>query len=763
MLYLSTLLLLTGISLLGLSHSNRKQVLCGLIPISLSLLTLLLYIGVNTLTENGLDESFFYHLEENLTGADLMAFDGALPKGIAAHLLAIGLSLILIIWLRTKRPHYSARLYGAAISTLLLSLFINPTTTGFYKFYFSKSVNDIGSYYVAPSTQDTGANKNLIYIYLESMEAAYFDETRFPGLTPNLKNLMKTAVVFDNVGQTFGAEWTIAGMVASQCGIPLSKPGKFVTAHGLSSFLPKATCLGDTLKQQGYQLNYLAGADLAFAAKGTFYQSHGFERVEGFTQLKSSDYKTDWGLYDDTTFKLLEERFNQLAKNHKPFALFSLTLDTHSPFEVSASCKGYPYRDGKEGMLNAVHCTDKLIGQLISRLAQNSAYKDTLIVIGSDHTGINVSNLVGHGKNHRNNFLMMLNTEHAAQTIPTQGTTLDIAATVLHAMGQNTRAYGLGRSLLDPKPTLASSIPNFDLYVSGGRSYFHQFWSFPSARHGIHITPTGQQASMEDSTLKAPFLLSFDRTLNLRSQFHPMDGRGAITRYFTELGFGERFVWLDNCKEMQAKQYPAPYKDQCIAIGRMGGNVKVTPITTATYLSQQDLLDTFDHWPNPWQHLREKAINENLRDLGIAHPFRPYNIKGTDRKLTISSSTQATATSQIRHQDFGALVEIPSGFRVVGMKHDALPQALYHQGNCQSNPTSLHKLLATKGAEYDLVAIVYRDQADCPHAFFEHFFQGSGLSQWPAIFSNAPYIALLQAGKTEEFTGPSNSPIALRF
>ncbi|NEL81333.1 MAG: phosphoglycerol transferase I, partial [Xanthomonas perforans] len=83
-------------------------------------------------------------------------------------------------------------------------------------------------------------------IYGESLERTYFDESVFPGLMPNLRALATEAVDVRNLTSTEGSGWTIAGMVASMCGVPLTTaPGDENSMDRMGMFLPEARCLGD--------------------------------------------------------------------------------------------------------------------------------------------------------------------------------------------------------------------------------------------------------------------------------------------------------------------------------------------------------------------------------------------------------------------------------------------------------------------------------------------------------------------------------------
>ncbi|TGB66234.1 hypothetical protein C9E90_13820, partial [Salmonella enterica subsp. enterica serovar Enteritidis] len=91
--------------------------------------------------------------------------------------------------------------------------------------------------------------------YGESLERTYFDNDAFPNLTPELGALKNEGLDFSHTMQLPGTDYTIAGMVASQCGIPLFAPFEGNASASVSSFFPQNICLGDILKNSGYQ-NY---------------------------------------------------------------------------------------------------------------------------------------------------------------------------------------------------------------------------------------------------------------------------------------------------------------------------------------------------------------------------------------------------------------------------------------------------------------------------------------------------------------------------
>ena len=94
---------------------------------------------------------------------------------------------------------------------------------------------------------------------------------------PELQEIKKKAIVFADVHQVTHSGWTIGGMVASQCGVPLFSVARGNSLSVMNSFMSSATCMGDILRQHDYQLNYMGGADSEFGGKKNFYLSHGFE------------------------------------------------------------------------------------------------------------------------------------------------------------------------------------------------------------------------------------------------------------------------------------------------------------------------------------------------------------------------------------------------------------------------------------------------------------------------------------------------------
>ncbi len=309
---------------------------------------------------------------------------------------------------------------------------------------------------------EASPGKNLVLIYLESIERIYMEDHIFTGLTPNLKRFSETGLSFTNISQTPGTGWTIAGIVASQCGTPLVYID--VTSDGndimQSGFLGNAACLSDILNRAGYMQVYLGGASVTFGGKGNFFENHHYNEIKGYDELKSEivdkEYKNRWGLYDDSLLEIATNEYVRLAESDSPFHLTILTLDTHGPNGVpSRSCK--PFTNLKNSILDAVHCTDKLIDDFIEKISKHPSFKDTVVVLMSDHLAMrnNAYKFYPDNYNRKLLFTILNGGEKGQSSIP--GTVMDTGPTILDILNVKHNAKFLaGRSLFNPRSRLSA-------------------------------------------------------------------------------------------------------------------------------------------------------------------------------------------------------------------------------------------------------------------------------------------------------------------
>jgi phosphoglycerol transferase len=229
--------------------------------------------------------------------------------------------------------------------------------------------------------------KNLLLVYVESLEDSYGDaEVWGRDLLAPMREL--GGVSFMNYRTTPGSSWTIAALVATQCGVPLRFVQTDLKERGpeLRTFLPGAVCLGDILHRYGYRNVFMKGAPLSFAGNKQFLHDHHFHssygRNEWLKEGIAPESFNEWGLYDDELLNRARRKLVELHASRQPFNLTVLTLDTHNPFGYrSPTCRARGVKDFPD----IVECTTFQVAQLVKFASDSGYLKDTQIVVIGDH------------------------------------------------------------------------------------------------------------------------------------------------------------------------------------------------------------------------------------------------------------------------------------------------------------------------------------------------------------------------------------------
>ncbi len=225
---------------------------------------------------------------------------------------------------------------------------------------------------------------NLILVYLESFNEILTDQEHYPGLTPRLAELKQRYHGFSQVHSS--AYLTIEGIANSQCGTLINMEHANNSLTTRKGRMPSLPCLGDILNSAGYRQVYLGGAEVEFAGKGPFLREHGYDELLGWKYWDGLGHEAigRWGLADTILFDQALERAKRLNQQSAPFNLTLLTLGTHLPGFTYDGCPEYS-EDKSGAFLNAIHCTDFLLGQFVDRLEESGVLEDTVLFIQADH------------------------------------------------------------------------------------------------------------------------------------------------------------------------------------------------------------------------------------------------------------------------------------------------------------------------------------------------------------------------------------------
>ncbi|HEY9034687.1 MAG TPA: sulfatase-like hydrolase/transferase, partial [Pseudomonadales bacterium] len=617
----------------------------------------------NYFTDNGIDDSVVFHLRYGLAGAGFREYTGVIVSAIGGLLLA----LLLLGW-HVFRQRPQARLGSFwALSLVLASFLFNPASVDAFRLLSGRLAfqqhfagqaddDDFPHYYQRPPiSQVSGAPRNLVVIYAESLERSYLDERVFPGLMPHLQQLEQQAIHFTDIRQLAATSWTIAGMTASQCGLPLFTPSHGNAMSGMDAFLPAATCLGDLLAGAGYYLSYIGGGDPAFAGKDKFYRSHGFDEVIGREQLQAQlddpDYLNAWGLYDDSLLELVLQRFETLAARQQPFALFTLTLDTHHPSgHPTRSCESIRYQDGSNAMLNSVACADMLLSRFIKQLQASPFADNTVIALVSDHLAMNNDawDLLQQTER-RNLFVIIDPAQPGPARIDHTGSTLDIGSTVLPLLGFEA-TIGLGRNLL--AEPLADDIAFIHANLSRWQQAIAALWDFPQLDDsGLVIDLADQRLLIGQRRFRFPVLVEIDEQQQTTLRFD-FDKRWwtqkSLPEQRLEVPLDHGFILVDHCRKLSVFDRSLGAHGFCLISGKGPRNLYMTRLQQSMTLD----LAAIDSMIAPARFAAKRIYHnvsgkpvlqafEHARQLGFDYFLLPQDLHQPDQALCLKPSPAA--------------------------------------------------------------------------------------------------------------------------
>ncbi len=336
----------------------------------------------------------------------------------------------------------------------------------------------IDDYYVNPKDVEIvfpQQKRNLIYIFLESMETTFADQENGgafrKNVIPELTELAQEYEDFSgestglNGGYSMpGTTWTVGAMFAHTSGLPLNISISNNYMDTQDSFFSGIATLGDILDEEGYSQTLLIGSEAKFGGRELYFTEHGRFDIEDYVyaleeEMLPEDYRVWWGYEDQKLFRFAKDKLKELADQEEPFNLTILTADTH--FEDGYLCERCPDRY-KDNYSNVMACSSSQVNEFIEWVKKQDFYEDTAIVLVGDHPTMDSD----FCKDVDSGYIRKVYTSFINSSVEVQNdtnrnyTTFDMFPTALAAMGAEIEGdrLGLGTNLFSTVQTLTERV-----------------------------------------------------------------------------------------------------------------------------------------------------------------------------------------------------------------------------------------------------------------------------------------------------------------
>ena len=435
-------------------------------------------------------DQFIYQMKSSAAGANRSIFNSAVVRvgvfGVVSTILELAL-----YWLcrgealrarfirkfrNTRFARFVSRRAVALVAAILVfSSCLFTVELNLVQFVSAATTESvfIEDHYVDPNhTQLTfpEQKRNLIYIFLESMETT-FGETEAGGpiydnFIPELTMLAQENVNFSNddgVGGALsfsGTTWTAAAMVTQTSGINVQVPLEAEYFGGKNGYMPGVVSIGEVLEDAGYNQTLLVGSDAEFGGRESYFLEHGNYNIVDLKTLKErgwlpEDYRVWWGFEDAKLFAAAKLELTALASQGEPFNFTMLTCDTHFPdgYRCKECQNEYPER-----YPTVMRCSSRMLYEFIGWIQEQPFYENTTIVLCGDHLTMDPDFMQDVDENYlRTVYNCIINP--AVEPVREKNRefgTFDMFPTTLAAMGVEIQGdrLGLGTNLFSDKQTL---------------------------------------------------------------------------------------------------------------------------------------------------------------------------------------------------------------------------------------------------------------------------------------------------------------------
>ena len=445
-------------------------------------------------------DELLFHLKANLKGTNPDIIRNCITHYAIPSFAVAALFIAAIVFLRKKKKTQVILSIVGVLASICCIIFAFKQLDRKLMIvdYIEKNSQEstfIEDEYVDPSTVNLvfpETKRNVVYIYLESMEVTYSDESHGgafeQNVIPELTGLAMNNECFGgnsnklNGGVAFtGCTYTMGALFAQSSGLPLKTGLSRNDMDTQEEFFPGVVAFGDILKSNGYTNELMIGSRATFGGRQLYFVNHGDYTIFDYDHaveagLIPSNYYRWWGYEDEKLFDYARSEMTRLNDEGQPFNLTLLTVDTH--FEDGYVCRNCGNTFGDDQYSNVFNCSDSQVSQFVSWIQEQDFYENTTIIICGDHPTMDSDYCENVDEEYsRKVYTCIINPAAEVQNPDNvrQYSTLDMFPTSLAAMGVSIEGdrLGLGTNLFSDEKTLIEKY-GYDQVASelGAKSVF---------------------------------------------------------------------------------------------------------------------------------------------------------------------------------------------------------------------------------------------------------------------------------------------------
>lgn len=411
-----------------------------------------------------------------------LGIEGAGIRGLRQEIIEGSLALIMLVaavvaltnlWALGKTPLYVAAsllLVTNPFSQFLMLALIQPAVA-----------SHLPENMVLPLGQGPKDVGDIVVVYIEGSDRQFADPAVWGDVYAPLDDLARQGLSLTGVRQVAGTGWSLAGVIASQCGVPALPRGVLSGNNykDVFAFMPKIRCLTDFLADRDYAQAVFSGGKMEFAGANHFFNTHGVTDLTGRVEMEASlpadevtHARVDWVLDDKLLLRTAGGKYAVMAQNAAPLAIFVQTSGPHGRTGyLSHRCSDSGQAEESEDIARVLACTiadvTRFVADIRAAQAQYRPGRALHIVLLSDHLNHNTAAnpTVAPEFTGANTVIILGPNVTPGQINAREASMMDLFPTLLQVLGLATEpvAANLGRSVLSAPRTLRESTLAPDL------------------------------------------------------------------------------------------------------------------------------------------------------------------------------------------------------------------------------------------------------------------------------------------------------------